>query len=399
MKHLLFVTDNPGLIETIARVRVDRSATWNPERVATVADAKSRLQDGVFDFVFIDVERLGLNGVNLLRDARRQQPRAVRFALTKAFGSPVALQAATVAHQCLALPCTAAALVDVVNRALVVQSNLTSEELRAAVHRLTALPSPPQTFLALSEALADPEVSLDVVSKTISEDPGLATKLMQIVNSSYFGPSRPVSSLRQATTYMGLSRLKQLVLGAEIFGNIGHAGLASEEFLTDRQRHAVLVARLAADVVADPSDSEAAFTVGLLHDVGELVLAGRGYGEGRLAEAELAALHPRVGAYLISIWGLPLQIVEAVLHHHWPSSSGLAEFGVTGAVHVADTLAEMLAATGDQARVDAARRQFDRKWLERTGRLDRIDEWFERAMAMARQDDLLSANAPSTTGV
>lgn len=389
MKHLLFVDVDGGTKTTIESLRLSRGTDWRIETADSVATALGALRRTPFDFVFVDIERLRQAGVELLRETRRMRPKAARVALYGAPGDVASMQAATVAQQSLVKPCAPRSIETMVETTLRLVHALGEEEIRDLVGGIATLPSPPRVFLALTEALADPEVSLELVAKTISEDMGLATKLLQLVNSSYFGPSRPMSSLRQATSYLGLSRLKQLVLGAEVFGSIADSGYASAIELQEHQRHAVVVARFASEVVADPRNCEAAFTVGLLHDLGELVLANAESVRRPPESPTRPHLHARTGAYLAAVWGLPTKVVEALLYHHRPSLGGLVDFDLAGIVHVADAIFGILAAGTEEQRRTVRERDVDRQWLQMVGQWERFDEWLDRAADLAREDELL----------
>lgn len=411
MKHLLFVTKDAETLSAIEHVQHSHGLDWAIEIVDDPKAARLRMGSGDLDFVFVDVNDPELLGLVLLREARGALPQTIRVAMAPSMNGATAMQAATVAHQFLEMPYSPRILVDTIVRALRVHLELQSDSLRAIVGRIQDLPAAPSVFLSLTEALADPEVDLDIVSRTIAQDQGLSAKLLQLVNSSYFGPARPMSSLRQATGYVGLSRLRHLVLGVEVFGNSRQCGLASPEEVEERQRHAVLVARIAAEVIADHSDSDAAFTAALLHDIGDLVLARQmptvvdatkrlldqpfQRQRERAEDADRIDMHARVGAHLVAIWGLPSKIVEAVLYHHRPGACGHGEFGLPGIVHVADCLVDMLAANDEAERKRIMQRMLDRNWLETIGCWNRIEQWWERAVALAKEDDLMPVASAS----
>jgi putative nucleotidyltransferase with HDIG domain len=148
------------------------------------------------------------------------------------------------------------------------------------------------------------------------------------------------------------------------------------------QTHAIGVAELARQIAADRALDEAVVTAGLLHDIGRLILAGQRIGEvledRRRAEAEGCPLvsveferygvtHAELGAYLLGLWGLPGQVVEAVAHHHRPDRLEGHDLRILGAVHVADALVhEMTDRTGGT---------LDLAFVERLGWTDRLEEW------------------------
>jgi HD-like signal output (HDOD) protein len=137
---------------------------------------------------------------------------------------------------------------------------------------------------------------------------------------------------------------------------------------------------------AEPADVEEAHIAGMLHDLGKLMLADSMpdrfqkalalASEQQLtsekAEFEIfGADHSGAAAYLLSLWGLPVTIVEAVAFHHVPSGRSHTEFGVLTAVHVADVIEHQLATEPSACPLPV----FDSGYLAAAGVQDRIEEW------------------------
>jgi HD-like signal output (HDOD) protein len=140
---------------------------------------------------------------------------------------------------------------------------------------------------------------------------------------------------------------------AQVFGAVGAPQRVPGLSLDAVQRESVAIARVARHIAADDHKEEA-FTAGLLHDLGLLVLAlllpqrlqqvvaaSRAAGVPlHVKEQEMLGVsHAKVGGYLLGLWGIPLPIVEAVVHHHAPSAattSGVVD--ALAAVHIAGAL-------------------------------------------------------------
>lgn len=167
------------------------------------------------------------------------------------------------------------------------------------------------------------------------------------------GTSGRVSSLLQALTLIGLDNVRTLVLSVNVFSQFdGNTHVAAH--LPCMWDHSIATSNLAQQIACAENCSkgvlEECFTAGLLHDVGKLVLMAELPREalplytahgGISAEAErerLGCTHAEVGAYLISIWGLPLPLVHAVAHHHRPGEAGDTKFSALTAVHAADVI-------------------------------------------------------------
>lgn len=197
------------------------------------------------------------------------------------------------------------------------------------------------------------EPSFQRIARTISTDVGMAAKLLQLANSAFIGTSGRVSSLVQALTLIGLDNVRTLVLSVNVFSQFdGNAHVAAHlPFIWD---HSIAVSNLAQKIASAENAGkgllEECFTAGLLHDLGKVVLLAELPREalqlytttsGACPESErtrLGCTHCEVGAYLMSIWGLPVPLVHAVGHHHTPNESGEEKFSSLTAVHVADAI-------------------------------------------------------------
>ncbi len=143
------------------------------------------------------------------------------------------------------------------------------------LERLRELPSLPQVVLDLQAALAREDVSLDTVAETVSHDQALAAKTLRIANCSFYGVPSRIVSIRQAIGVLGLRSVSTLLVAAAVsdrFPRIVCAGFDLERYW----RHSVAVALCAREIARLVRiDTDAAFTAGLLHDLGRLALASQ----------------------------------------------------------------------------------------------------------------------------
>jgi putative nucleotidyltransferase with HDIG domain len=212
---------------------------------------------------------------------------------------------------------------------------MTAQELVAKVKNL---PPVSHAALKLISLLDQPGVSNDEVVQALRCDNVLTAKLLRACNSPYFGLAEPVSSVDQAVFVLGHQQILHIVLtlafgSAMVVPLPGYAVEASELW-----RHSLITAvageTIANDLVDLNVDPPVAFTVGLLHDIGKLVLgqaltqevqaeirARVEHGQMSRSEAEKAVLgtdHSEVGALLLQNWHLSDDVVEAVANHHQP---------------------------------------------------------------------------------
>ncbi len=202
------------------------------------------------------------------------------------------------------------------------------EDVLATVHRLPVFPAVALRALMISP---EEETSLERMESLVSSDQVLAGAVIEAANSSLYNPSRRISTITQALTYIGLEGARRVVL-AQVF-----RPLFACRALGRLWRHAVEAAvkaeRLA--VLSGAANAQEAFLAGLVHDVGRLALHRLGGAEGeryaRLREKGADAVfvelmlcgfdHGVASAEILRSWSFPAHMVEAVEHHHRPEAS------------------------------------------------------------------------------
>lgn len=385
--RILFVDDEQSILDGLRNLMRKNRKKWDMVFVASGQEGLAELRKQPFRVVVSDMRMPGMDGATFLAKVRDEFPQAARLILSGHADRESVMRCVPVAHQFLSKPCDPDALQRVIERVCVLQDATEPECLRALVTSLERVPTPPALFFDISKKLADPDCSLDEVGALVQQDPAMSAKLLQLVNSAYFGVGQPVTSVKRAVAYLGAETLRSLVVAQHVASSLEHARLpaAVRRAFDSIQHSSLAVARLAQAIVgAGPLSSEA-FTVGLLHDLGRLVAAtawpqdfekvlNRTSGDVFTAEREVFGFtHTAVGAHLLGLWGLPASIVEAVAAHHEPALVDGATFGLAGAVHVASALMSEF----DDSCEDTG---LDRSYLERVGVAARLPEW--RALAV-----------------
>jgi putative nucleotidyltransferase with HDIG domain len=178
--------------------------------------------------------------------------------------------------------------------------------------------------------------------------------MLQLVNSAFFALAREVSDMLDAAMILGTERIKSLILLAGVFSQYDKSqgvGSSIDALLAHSINVGVYARAIALKETKSAEAAEAAFTAGILHDVGKVILAVnlpdqyqkmltlRASGKIPDLAAELEVFgttHARIGACLMASWGLPLPILEAVAWHHEPELSSDAAFTLLAAVHAAN---------------------------------------------------------------
>lgn len=349
MKRILFVDDDVRFLEALRTALLPHAGAWRMTFVDSGARAIQELEQSAQDVLVADVRMPVMDGAQLLRTVRERWPDTVRIVLSGAADLDDVMRLLPIAHQYLSKPCPAKRFEEVIERSLGVKEILAKQELRALMGRTDRLPAQPRVFSRLQVAMANEKISAREVSRIIRADAMVTAKVLQIVNSAFFGPPRRVTSIEQAVMYLGFPAVRNLAMCAEIFAHRPATRGSMPLNLEQLQQHAHRVAAVVHTLTAETTWTDDAVLAALLHDIGYWVLLQERPRDLEQAvevaiaeripmhEAEarvLGASHAEVGAYLLGLWGLPYPIVEAVARHHAPQSVRIAKFDVLGALVV-----------------------------------------------------------------
>ena len=211
-----------------------------------------------------------------------------------------------------------------------------SRNIDKVLDEVRILPSLPALLMEIIESMNNDQIKVSEFGSKISQDQALVARVMRVANSPFFGFSSRIRSIEQAITILGFNTLRGLVIAA---GVIKAFEMIPEQFdQAGFWRHSISTGVWARLLAKHAGLNEGiAFIAGLLHDIGTLVLVINfpdGFsrvqqlvmeGMGLLAaEAQIFGLdHPMIGAKLVSHWNFPLEISQAISHHHDPVKSGL----------------------------------------------------------------------------
>jgi putative nucleotidyltransferase with HDIG domain len=315
-----------------------------------------------------------------LAEVKKLSPQTVRLVLSGHAEAGAIMRSVGAAHQYLAKPCDGASLKAAIAQIQNLRRLLSSDHLAALIGRVGMLPSSPQIFQELLACMQQSSSSITDVARIVRRDVAMTANIMKLVNSAFFGSRRPITTPERAVAYLGLDTLGALVLGHGVFRGAATdstAGFSHEQLWQHSLQTAVAARAIALHEHFSNAVAEQAFLVGVLHDVGKLVLATRP-ADGRAdlplsredAVAQIRDHHAEVGAYLLGLWGFPTSIVEAVAFHHQPSMATGPGLGLSGILHIADRLTRQRSLDPNAAEFD-----FERGFLESLDLVDHVPRW------------------------
>jgi len=355
--RILFVDDERRILDALRNLLRRERRNWEMVFAQGPDEAFAHLNAGPFDIVVCDMRMPKTDGVAILTHVKERMPSALRIVLSGYTDTASALRVVPVAHQVLMKPCDAGAIKHALQRATALRELMTDKRIHRLVGNTRTLPSAPTVYNALLEVLARGTASAQQVSQVVERDPAMTAKLLQVVNSAFFGLPRAITEVRSAVTYLGTNTVRHLVLAVEAFECVRGADTA---FVEHRRQHAMSTAQIARQI-APSALADQAFVAGMLHDVGSLLLASTLPKEHaavrQLAERtgrpiqqveteKLGASHSQVGGYLLGMWGLSLPIVEAVTYHHNPESLPETGADLARLLHRADALSKQFEEEG-----------------------------------------------------
>lgn len=399
--RVLFLEEQPAALAGLQAEFASLKHYWEMDFADTAPAALDRIKAGpAYDAVVVDIALTSEDPVRIFSAITSANPRTVRFALTDRADDDRIARSAPLAHQFVFTPCESNTLRVQVTRALSLREKLRACPIRHKLHAVNALPPLPRLYSDVMRELHSADPSVSRVGEIIAKDVSMSAKMLQVVNSAGVGLRNRVTNIGQAASLLGLQRLSAMVLAVEVFNLVGGKSMPkgfSPDTLWD---HSMKVAEYAKKIAQaqsnDARSAEAAFTSGLLHDIGLILVAihmpdqlteALSIAKKKktcLLEAELdtlGATHAEVGGYLLELWGLPDAIVEAITFHDFPShlpeqdyttNTAQLEFPPLTAVHVANYFCE----EDQKNHYGCPESTLDQEYLRNAGLLERVEAWW-----------------------
>ena len=333
------------------------AASWDCVFFPDGAPALAALAAGLFDAVVVTAGKGSIDGAEFMHQAAARQPKATRLILGDVTDQELIINCIGATHQFIAKPCKPQDLIASIQRSLALDACMSSDQIRSLAPKLRRLPSLPSAYFEVLKQVESSSASIQSIAEVITRDPALTARLLQMVNSAAFALAQKVTDPKDAVSLLGMETVKSLVLCIQVFAQ-NDAAKQSGISLDQLWEHSITVAKMARDITLfqtnDVQMANEAFTAGLLHDVGRIVIASnlpKEYAEAVKAAkeqtrplyvqevAQFGVHHAQVGAYLMGLWGMPAAIVEATALHHNPSRTPAHEFSLLTAVHAADVFA------------------------------------------------------------
>ncbi|MFK7854958.1 MAG: HDOD domain-containing protein [Granulosicoccus sp.] len=412
MKRILFVDDEQDILDALQDSLRKQIRRWDMTFVCGGEAAIAELLSNEFDVVVSDIRMPVVDGVGVLQYTKEQYPQTIRIALTGYSNRESTVQLTSLAQRYLTKPCNIDELEEAISRDSGLIEAFDNDAVKALAGSAGRLPGSDSKQQALMDLLNGSDGSIDDIASIVEEDIALTAKILQLANSSFFRRQTSVESAKQAVAYLGVDVIRSLVLANQLF-EMTQALPPSQYFnATSIHHHSKLTGTIAKEITTKPELSTTAFTAGLLHDVGKIIIAiekpdllaalmnasaGAPYTwvDSSREREILGCTHAEIGGYFLDLWGIPTAVVEAVTFHDTPTSVFSREFDAVGAVHAANYLAHWAVQTDESKVIE---NKLDREYLLNLDVLDLEPEWKEQALDIANESNDAPGQAKSDDG-
>ncbi len=395
MRRILFVDDEPRVLQGLARTMRNLRDVWQMDYVDSGEKALALFDQSPYDAIVSDMRMPVMTGAELLRKVCDLYPQTLRVILSGQSDKQAILKSLECTHRYHAKPCDAESIVQVLNDAFeTLFSGATI--LRAKLTGLRNLPYRMDTGTHIKNLCSTESPAPADLTKIVAQDVALSIRLLQLANSSFFGPPGTVADISSAVMLLGadgVSQVNEIVQQRQL--EDGSCTPPTQDFAQNIGEHSYKVALAAARIARAENCSDAsvgeAFTAGILHDAGRLALMaceptsyeqmlieckGTGWDIEQVERHLFGFDHGDAGRYLLSLLGISKSVVDAATFHHRPRELNASEFSAAAAVHVADSTLR-----GITNFIDCANdHSIDVDYLEHIGCADRLSLWQQKTI-------------------
>jgi putative nucleotidyltransferase with HDIG domain len=355
-RSILFVDDEPSIRGIYEMLPPFLGADYSVRTAPSGDEALGLMGDSRYDVIVSDLTMPRMTGIELLTQVTRRFPGTARIVVSGFADEITSAKCLMVGHRYFTKPFNPTALSEVIVSLCNARTFAANDRVRDYVGKIDAIPTLSRTYLELTKALRSNTLPLREISSIIEQDLALTAKVLQTVNSVRFSPARNIRTVFDAVQIIGFEVVRALVLSIQVF-EFCQSTAKTDLFKSvwdHSLRTAVRARRIAEMQSLSDEFCDETFLLGLLHDIGKVVLAascpdqyhslwGRYGGNSEsLIEAEtreFGANHAHVGAYLLRLWGLPEPVASAVEVHHSLDAVEISDFCPLLALHVTQELA------------------------------------------------------------
>jgi len=362
---------------------------WRQHAVANTEEALQLLEKLPSDVIIVDYHH---NPSEVLRRVAREYPHVSRLVRCDDEQAADLDRVVPEAQDIVLKHFSNDEFFELLERTTVMSLGELGERVTTALGPVSSLPALPANYQRIQRIIQDPNGSVRGVASIISQDIGLTTKVLQVINSPMYGTGSPVTDVGHAATLIGMRGIRDLALTIDVFGFFSTKLPMGGVTVEDIYEHSIRVAALAYRI--GRIHAEDAYTAALLHQIGRLILMTRlpdPYQDAiemheatgvplRDAQRHVIGIdQDETTAYVLNMWGLPQRVIEAVAFFDAPA------LVPHNSVDVVDILHTAVALIGEQEGDDSL--PLDQTHLEFLGAAALIEDWREVAREICLPED------------
>ena len=276
-----------------------------------------------------------------------------------------------------------------------------SQTIRKTLETVSTIPTLSVVIDKIARLLQNPQTSAEEIGKAITTDQALASKVLRLVNSAFYGFPGKIGTITHAVVILGFSTVKNIVLTASIFDAFTNKKMTAGDFNIEQFWLHSIGCGAASQAIAKHigfKEKEECFIAGLIHDIGKIILcyyfpeefeivSRHARSKGVLfyeSEREVIGItHDEIGAIITQRWNLPMNLQSVVQNHHHPMPEH-DFYSMTSIIHSGDifTRAMGIGNGGDDeipCISEAVWNNLGFEHIDLEPLLESIDEEFEKA--------------------
>ncbi len=351
-EKILFVFDPNNCDEQINNYYRLSLAKYTALEANSIEKAKSMIDAQPIDLVVSSINLPDGTGTELLKYIFENHNSVLRFLYSENSDKNIVYQSAAFIHQFMNADCKPEHFVKIIDNAFGLRNVLSNNDLHKRISGITNLPSPPEIYNQLVTELQKEDPSIRQIAELIKKDISITAKVLHMVNSAFFGLSTHVENPLHAVNLLGIDTIQSMVLTAGVFNLFKDPeipGYSIDSIYSNSLAVGTSSRHLANAFGLITKQTEDALIAGMLHDIGKLVMLSYFPEEFKqsiqlstdeaipLFEAEkqiIGISDAEIGAHLLSLWGLPNPILEAIALHYTPAKTPSPMTNVLTAVHL-----------------------------------------------------------------
>ncbi len=384
---ILFVDDQNNILQGFRRTLRSVEDVWTINYSSSGKEALKLMENTHVDIIISDTNMPGMRGTELLREVQSTHAETVRLVLSGggSRSDDISILLST-SHQFFSKPFDIAKLKVTIERLLALRDHISDDRLKKMIAGISKLPCAPLVYEAFKKE-REGSTDLEKMGAFIAQDPGLTAKMLQSLNSTFFGVDKAGIHPYKAAQSMGPGTIAYLFDENAHFHTI-EAGHPNYAFLATMYRYSLQGAHLVEALATSENLSEPikniSYTAGMMHEIGAIILAcGLADEYSKLTphfqniavqcqteKKALGAMCSDVGAYFLGLWGFPVAIINAVAFSPFPANDPDQSLNLTTLVHVTRALLRADDLAGQQANMDMV-------YLEKIGMTGKLQQWHD----------------------